>query len=267
MKRMIFFTLCFVLLIAQSAIASEVLKLATTTSTYESGILDHVLIPFETEYNVKVHIISVGTGKAIKLGENGDVDLILVHARSAEDAFISQGYGVKRRDVMYNDFVILGPQDDPAHIEGLNDAKVAFQKIRDGKYLFVSRGDDSGTNMKEKALWAKAKIDPRGDWYLETGQGMSATLRVADEKNAYCLLDRATYLFNKDAIRLKNLVEGDEDLFNPYGVIAVNPQKHLHVNYKLSLSLIEWLVSVKCQKMIREYRVGGRQLFHANAKE
>ncbi|MFC1708636.1 substrate-binding domain-containing protein [Candidatus Omnitrophota bacterium] len=266
MKRAFIIALCLIMFFVSHVFAKEILKLATTTSTYETGVLDYILAPFEERNNVTVHIISVGTGKAIKLGENGDVDVILVHARGAENRFVAEGHGVNRQSVMYNDFVILGPQDDPQGLDGLQDVKEALRRIYHAKYTFVSRGDDSGTNKKERYLWATAGLNPRGPWYLETGQGMSATLRVADEKNAYVLLDRATYIFNRDKIRLKKLVEADGDLLNPYGVIAINPHRHPHTNYKFSLALIEWLTSAECQRMICEYKIGGNQLFYVNSK-
>ena len=267
MKRFrdnIFLALVLLIAFTSSLNAREILRLATTTSTYETGILDYIIPVFEKRNNCKVHIISVGTGKAIQLGKNGDVDVILVHARDAEDRFLNEGYGVNRRDVMYNDFVILGPGDDPAKIEGLKDTKEAFKRIFYSKAKFISRGDDSGTDKKEKSLWAITGLNPDGGNYLETGQGMSATLRVADEKNAYILVDRATYMFNRDNIRLKKLIEGDSDLFNPYGVIPINPEKHPHVKYKLSMDLVEWLIAPECQRMINQYEVKGRQLFHSN---
>jgi tungstate transport system substrate-binding protein len=255
----------FTVLFLNPAQAKEKLRLATTTSTYETGLLDYIFPLFEKKHDVDIHIISVGTGKAIKLGENGDVDIILVHARSAEDKFVNQEFGVNRRDVMYNDFVILGPAEDKAGIARLGDAKEALKRIYNTKQTFISRGDDSGTHKKEKYLWSKAGLTPRGSWYLETGQGMSATLRVADEKGAYVMIDRATYLFNKNNIRLEIMIAGDKDLFNPYGVIAVNPYKHLHVKYELSMALIGWLTSPECQKMIGEYKKEGNQLYQPNA--
>jgi tungstate transport system substrate-binding protein len=245
--------------------AEEILRLATTTSTYETGLLDHVFPPFEKKHDVKIHIISVGTGKAIKIAENGDVDIILVHARAAEDKFVSDGYGVNRRDVMYNDFIMMGPQEDPAGTAGLKDAKEALKRISDSRQTFVSRGDDSGTHKKEKFLWSKLARSPEGDWYLEAGQGMSATLRMADEKNAYVMVDRATCLFNKDKLRLTLLVQGDKDLFNPYGIIPVNPYKHTHVKYELAMALVAWMTSPECQQMIADYKKMGQQLYHPNA--
>ena len=260
----------FVAIMCADAMAQDrkkqILRLATTTSTYETGLLDHIFPPFEKKHGVKVHIISVGTGKAIKIAENGDVDIILVHARKAEDKFVSDGYGVNRRDVMYNDFVIMGPKEDPAGVLGMKDAKAALKKISDKKQVFVSRGDDSGTHKKEKSLWSSAGISPKGTWYLEAGQGMSATLRMADEKKGYVMLDRATYLFNKDKVRLVKVVEGDKELFNPYGVIAVNPFKHKRAKYELAMAMVAWLTCPQCQGMIAEYQKMGEQLYHPNVK-
>lgn len=256
----------FIVFVAGSY-AGEVLRLATTTSTYESGLLDYLFPPFEKKHNCKIHIISAGTGKAIKLAENGDVDVILVHDRQAEDKFVADGHGVNRRDVMYNDFLIIGPKDDPAKISGLQDAKEALRRIFDSKAAFVSRGDDSGTHKKEKDLWSKLKLTPGEAWYLETGQGMGATLRVADEKGAYLLTDRATYNTAKDKVRLVTMVEGDKELFNPYGVIAICPYKHKHVKYELAMALIAWLTSPECQEMIAGYRKTEPQLYYPDAEK
>lgn len=266
MKTIVIIALGLILLLVWNNFTRVTVKLATTTSTYETGILDYLLRPFQKRHNITVDIISTGTGKAIKLGENGDVDAILVHAKEAEDRFVSEGYGVNRQELMYNDFVILGPGSDPAEITGLKDITEVLRRIHRGKYTFVSRGDDSGTDQKEKYLWTKARLSPQGAWYLETGQGMSATLRMADEKNAYIIVDRATYLFNKDKIRLKKLVEENPDLFNSYSVIAVNPAKYPQVKYELSMRLIEWLMSPECRQMINNYKIKGKQLFHANRK-
>lgn len=245
--------------------AKSILKLATTTSTYETRLLDYILPPFEEKHNLKVHIISVGTGKAIKLAENGDVDIILVHDKASEDKFVTQGFGVNRQDVMYNDFVILGPKKDPAEIGGFKSASEALRKIYETKSPFVSRADESGTHKKEKLLWEKAGIEPKGKWYLETGQGMSSTLRISDEKNAYILVDRATYLLNQKNLRLKLLVEGDKLLLNFYGVIAVSPYKHKHTAYELAMALIAWFTSPKCQTMISTYKIKGKPLYYPNA--
>jgi tungstate transport system substrate-binding protein len=250
-----------ILVIPLTSRSADTLRLATTTSTYETGLLEVILPPFEKKHNVTVHCISVGTGKALKLGENGDVDLILVHARAAEDKFIENGYGVNRRDVMYNDFVILGPKKDPAGIKGTTNATAALGRMAEGQQTFVSRGDDSGTHKKEQSFWSKLGLTPKGSWYLEAGQGMSATLRMADEKNAYVLVDRATYAFNQKSLRLDVMVQGDKDLLNYYGVIAIDPKKHKHAKYELAMSLIAWLTSPQCQKMIGEFAPTGLKLF------
>lgn len=244
---------------------SSRLRLATTTSTENSGLLYEILPPFENMFNVKVDIIAVGTGKALKLGENGDADAVLVHAREAEDAFLKAGFGVNRRDVMYNDFVIVGPQEDPAHIRGLKDAAEAFGKIAKKKAPFASRGDDSGTHNKELSIWAATKTVPSGRWYIESGQGMGPTLQIANEKRAYCLTDRGTFLAFKDKIDLSILCEGDEKLFNPYGVIAVSPNRHAGVNYVYAMVFIGWLTSPECQKMIGDFRKSEEVLFHPSA--
>ena len=248
--------------VSTAVMAGGPLRLATTTSTYETGLLDRILPVFEKAHDCKVHVISVGTGKAMHIARNGDVDVILVHARAAEERFVAEGDGVNRRNVMYNDFLLLGPADDPARIGGLRDVKQALKRIMDAGQTFVSRGDDSGTHKKETSLWVQAKRKPIGAWYLEAGQGMSATLRMADEKNGYVMVDRATYLFHREKIRLKPMVEGDPDLFNPYGIIAVSPYKHAHAEYELSMALIAWITSPECQKMIGAYRWKGTPLYH-----
>ena len=258
---------CGILFIAAAsvypAIAGERIKMATTTSTDNSGLLEVLLPPFEERFNVRVDVIAVGTGKALKLGENGDVDCVLVHARQAEDQFIRSGYGLNRRDVMYNDFVIVGPAEDPARTKGTN-AVAALQKIVEGEQPFVSRGDESGTHAKEKRLWELAGIDPGGNWYVETGQGMGATLQMADEKRAYCLTDRGTYIALEKKLNLVILCEGDERLYNPYGIIAVNPHLHPHVNYLYAMTLIGWVTSPQGQKIIGEFKKNGKVLFHPN---
>jgi len=238
------------------------LKMATTSSTENSGLLAKLLPPFEEKYNIKVDVIAVGTGAAMKLGENGDADVLFVHAREAEIRFILEGYGVNRRDVMYNDFIILGPSDDPAKIKEEQSAASALTKIANQKAFFVSRGDNSGTDQKEKGLWKIANIVPEGEWYMEAGQGMGATLQIADEKQAYVLCDRATFIAYKNKIGLVILSEGDPLLFNPYGVIAVNPDRYPHVKYMEAMQLIAWVTSVEGQKIIREYEIDGEILFH-----
>ncbi|WP_089749817.1 MULTISPECIES: substrate-binding domain-containing protein [unclassified Candidatus Frackibacter] len=237
------------------------LILATTTSTENSGLLNELLPPFEEKFGVRVDVVSVGTGKAIRLAENGDADVILVHARKAEDKFVNEGYGVNRRSVMYNDFIILGPKSDPAGIKGMQDVTKAFQKIAESNSEFVSRGDDSGTNKKELSIWKKAGIKPDDSWYLETGQGMGASINVANEKQAYILADRGTYLAYKGKIDLAIVTEGDPLLYNPYGIIPVNPALYSHVNYQLAMSLVGYITSQQGQGIINDYTKYGKKLF------
>jgi tungstate transport system substrate-binding protein len=267
MKKNIIFRVIFILMISLLLIGSVYaepihLKLATTTSTQDSGLLPVLLPPFEKLSNIKVDVIAVGTGAAMKLGENGDADVLLVHAREAEDKFIDAGYGVNRRDVMYNDFIILGPANDPAKIKGMKDVVSAFTKIANQKVFFVSRGDNSGTDIKEKSLWQIANIKPEKEFYMEIGQGMGVALQMASEKQAYVLCDRATFLAFKDKIKLDILCEGDSLLSNPYGIIAVNPARYPQVKYMEAMQLIAWVTSVEGQKIIREYQIGGEVLFY-----
>jgi tungstate transport system substrate-binding protein len=201
------------------------------------------------------------------LGENGDADVLLVHARAREDAFVADGNGTARYDVMYNDFVILGPTDDPAGISGMTDATAALQTIADSEATFISRGDNSGTHTKERELWAAADIEPEGDWYVSVGQGMGQTLTMTEEQQGYTLSDRATYLARKqEGLDLDVLVEGDPLLFNPYGVIPVNPEKHPSVKIELAESFVEWLTSVETQTLIASYELGGEQLFFPDSE-
>ena len=267
MKKNIIFRMIFILSISLLLIGTVYaepihLKLATTTSTENSGLLAKLLPPFEEKYNIKVDVIAVGTGAAIKLGENGDVDILLVHAREAEDKFIQDGYGVNRRDVMYNDFIILGPANDPAKIKEEKSAASALVKISNQKSFFVSRGDDSGTDKKEKSLWQIANTIPDGAWYMAVGQGMGATLQIADEKEAYVLCDRGTFIAYRDKIGLIILSEGDPLLFNPYGIIAVNPERFPHVKYMEAMQMIAWVTSIEGQDIIREYKIEGEILFY-----
>ena len=232
------------------------LILATTTSTENSGLLGYILPLFEKEYGVMVEVIAVGTGQALKLGEDGNADVLMVHARAKEDAFMDAGHGVRRKDVMYNDFVIVGPAADPAGIKGMTDAAQAFGQISETGGLFVSRGDDSGTHTKEKGIWSAAGLEPSGDWYIAAGQGMGAVLTMANEQLAYTLSDRATYLARTlEGIDLEILVEGDPILFNPYGVIAVNPDKNQQIKAELANQFIDWLISVPTQEQIGQFGV------------
>jgi len=227
------------------------LVLATTTSTYDSGLLDSIIPPFEQAYNVKVRVIAAGTGQALALGRSGDVDVLLVHAPEKEKAFMDEGYGANRQYVMYNDFVIVGPEDDPAGIRGLGKATEAFAKIAETGYTFISRGDESGTHTKEKAIWQEAGLTPpeTEGWYLSIGQGMGATLTIANEKRAYTLSDRGTYL-SRSNIDLVILMEGDEILFNPYHVMAINPEMFPNVQDELTNLFIQYLISPETQEMI-----------------
>ncbi len=254
--------LCFIL--AGPATATEHLRLATTTSTENSGLLAELLPPFEQTYSCQVDVIAVGTGKAIKLGETGDVDVVMVHARSKEDKFVAAGYGVDRRDVMYNDFVILGPASDPAGIKGLTDVDAAMAKIAAAKATFVSRGDDSGTHSREKQLWKAAGVNPSGDWYLEAGRGMGEVIVMAGERQGYTLSDRGTYLAFSSKTDLQIAGEGDKRLFNPYGVIMVNPQQHPHIKVELAKKFLDYLTSDQAQALIAGYRRGGKQLFYVH---
>jgi tungstate transport system substrate-binding protein len=238
------------------------LKLATTTSTQDSGLLDVILPAFEQSSGLRVDVIAVGTGKALALGENGDVDAVLVHAPEAEEAFVRAGFGVNRREVMANDFVILGPPEDPAGVREARDIASAFVAIARAEAPFVSRGDESGTHQKEKQLWREANLQPQGAWYVETGQGMGPTLTMADEKRAYVLADRGTYLAFKSKVDLVILYQGAPSLANPYHVIAVNPARHPYVHYQEAMTLIDWLVSPEAQGLIAGFRQEGEVLFH-----
>ena len=230
------------------------LILATTTSTDNSGLLADILPDFESEAAIKVNVVAVGTGQALKLGMDGNADVLLVHARAREDKFMADGHGSRREDVMYNDFVIVGPESDPAGVKGKANAARALGMIAEAEAPFVSRGDDSGTHTKEKAIWEEAGIAPSGDWYIAAGQGMGAVLTMADEQQAHTMSDRATYLARTlEGIELVILVEGDAMLFNPYGVIAVNPNKGDHIKAGLAGQFIDWLVSVPTQQKIGEF--------------
>lgn len=230
------------------------LILATTTSTQDSGLLDYLLPMFTEETGVTFKVIAVGSGQAIQLGKDGNADVLLVHSPAAEKDFMATGDGVRREDVMYNDFVILGPAGDPAGIKGLTSAVDAFKKLAETGSTFISRGDDSGTHSKEKSVWTKAEITPEGKWYVSAGQGMGEVLTMADEQQAYTLSDRATYLTRKQAgLNLDVLVEGDKALFNPYGVIAVNPAKNPAIKADLANQFIDWIISVPTQETISKF--------------
>ncbi|MFO7782714.1 MAG: substrate-binding domain-containing protein [Spirochaetia bacterium] len=241
------------------------LRLATTTSTENSGLLRELLPPFEEQHNVVVDVIAVGTGAALELGRNGDVDLVMVHAPDLEREFVSEGYGVERVRFMYNDFVILGPESDPAGIAGMESGADAFARIAEAESTFISRGDDSGTHTKEKDVWAEAGVEPDGSWYREAGQGMGAVITITSDQLAYTLADRGTYLAYRGDIGIDVVVEGDPLLFNPYTVIAVDPEMHVHVKRDLAQALIDFVVSDEGQEIIANYRVEGERLFVPDA--
>jgi len=240
---------------------NKILRMATTTSTENSGLLKDIMPAFEKATGYQVRVTPVGTGKALRLGQDGDVDVVLVHAPPAEEKFVAAGYGVNRRHVMYNDFVIVGPANDPAKISGMKNAAKALATIAKDKAIFVSRGDDSGTNKKEKILWKDAGVKPSGKWYREAGQGMGKVLQMTGEMQGYTLTDRGTWLFMKDKLPLKIVVEGDPKLFNPYGVIAVNPGRYPDINYTGAMAFIAWITSPEGQALIGKYRVNNKQLF------
>ena len=246
--------------------AEERLRMSTTTSTENSGLLSVLLPPFEKKYDCKVDVVAVGTGKALKLGEAGDVDIVFVHARTLEDKFVASGFGVNRRDVMYNDFVLLGPPGDPAGVGNAKSAPDAYRAIAVKESPFISRGDDSGTHQKEKEIWASAGIVPRGAWYVEAGQGMGEVITMATEKRGYTLSDRGTYIAFRKKTDLVVLREGDRNLWNPYGIIAVNPKKHKHVKYDLAMKLIDFITGPHGQSLIAGFKVDGEPLFFVHGK-
>jgi tungstate transport system substrate-binding protein len=242
------------------------LRMGATTSAEQSGLLTALAPPFEKANNVKIDVIAVGTGKSLKLGENGDVDVVFVHARAAEDKFVADGFGVDRRDVMYNDYIIVGPKDDPAGVKGTKSAVEAFMKLAEGKTDFISRGDDSGAHQKEKEIWKAAGVTPQGKWYVEAGQGMGPALQMAFDKKGYTLADRGTFLAYEGKLDLGILLEGDKALFNPYGIIAVNPKKHPTAKYDLAKKFIDYVTGPEGQKIIADFKINNKQLFFPDAK-
>jgi tungstate transport system substrate-binding protein len=244
----------------------ERVRLATTTSTYHSGLLDYLLPSFTLDTGYQIDVIAAGTGKSLKMGQNGDVDIVMTHAPEAEAQFVKAGFGVQPRKVMYNDFVIVGPKSDPANVGASTSVKDVFSKIANTNALFVSRGDDSGTNKKEIQIWKQAEITPNFSSYRSVGQGMGPTLHMASEMQGYTMTDRGTWLAYQAKLELTILFEGDEQLFNPYQVILVNPKRYSDLNIKGALALSNWLTSEKGQKMINSYRKMDQQLFVANAE-
>ena len=262
MKRTCTLILVLLTLSCWAASAQERLRMSTTTSTENSGLLTVLLPPFERKYNCRIDVIAVGTGKALKLGEMGDVDVVFVHARKLEDQFVAAGFGVNRRDVMYNDFVIIGPANDPAGLKNVQTAADAFKRIALQQAPFISRGDESGTHQKEKEIWAAAGLKPEGKWYRSVGQGMGEVIIMATEERAYALADRGTYnAFKGGKTDLKVLFQGEKGLFNPYGVIAVNPKKYPHANYDLAMKFVDFVTGPEGQKIISGYKVNGERIF------
>lgn len=266
--RQLIVMIVFWALAIPTAIA-ENMKLAVTTSFHNSGLSEILLPVIKADLGFDVFLLVVGTGQALKLGRGGDVDAILVHSRQAEDQFISEGYATHRRDIMYNDFVLIGPVADSAHVNGSRSAVEAFQKIATSRAVFVSRGDDSGTNRKEELLWKAAGIDLKkleGGWYRATGAGMGATLNIANAMNGYVFADRASWLNFKNKANLRLLFSGDPILFNQYGYLPINPAEHPHVKADLTDKLEAWLTAQKAQELISTYRIAGEKLFTPNAK-
>jgi tungstate transport system substrate-binding protein len=245
--------------------------MATTTSTENSGLLEYLLPIFKEDTGYEVKVVAVGTGKALQMGEDGEADVLLVHSKASEEEFVEAGHGLERFDVMYNDFVILGSKEDPAKIgeNASNDVVKALELISNNKATFVSRGDDSGTHKKELDCWKQANIEPQGDWYVEAGKGMGDVIQMANEMKGYTLSDRGTYLSMKDSVDLEILVEGDNRLFNQYGVIAVNPEKNEKINNEGAQAFIDWILSEKVQSLIGEFgkEEYGQPLFIPNAKK
>ena len=269
MKRIMIFALALTL-IGTAALAETRIRMASTTSTQNSGLFDNLLPLFEKKTGIKVDVVAVGTGASIEIGKRGDADVVFVHAKEQELQAVQEGFFVNRHDVMYNDFVIIGPPSDPAKIKWLKSATEAFKAIAAAESTFVSRGDKSGTNTKELSLWKKIGIEPAGQkWYLEVGQGMEKTQRVADEKKAYTLTDRGTWLATKDKDKLDLIIvlEGDPVLFNQYGVMAVNPEKHKHVKFKEAMQFVDWIISKDGQAAVAAFKdKNGNPLFIPNAR-
>jgi tungstate transport system substrate-binding protein len=244
------------------------ITVASTTSTEQSGLFKHLLPIFEKKTGIQVRVVALGTGQALDMGRRGDADVVFVHARPLEEKFVAEGYGVRRYEVMYNDFVLIGPRADPAKVAGGRDAVLAFKTILQKKLAFVSRGDRSGTHFAELELWKAAGIDidrDKGSWYREIGQGMGPALNTAAAMSAYLLADRGTWLSFKNRAELAIVVEGDRRLFNQYGIILVNPQRHLGVKKEMGQAFIDWIISSEGQDAIAAYRIGGEQLFFPNA--
>jgi len=271
LRELRFLATAIVLALFSAPVAAEdkSIILQSTTSSANSGLYDYILPMFTNKTGIQVNVVAVGTGQAIKNAQNGDGDVLLVHAKPAEEKFVAEGWGVERFDVMYNDFIVVGPPQDPAKVDGMKDAAEALATIAAASAPFASRGDNSGTHKKEVALWEKAGVDvaqASGTWYRETGSGMGATLNAAVGMGAYTLTDRGTWISFKNKGDHKIVVEGSEDLFNQYGVILVNPAKHPNVEVKEGQAFIDWILSPEAQDAIASYKLDGQQLFFPNAK-
>jgi tungstate transport system substrate-binding protein len=259
------------LLLSTSLHAQEkFITVASTTSTEQSGLFKHLLPIFQQKTGIQVRVVALGTGQALDMGKRGDADVVFVHAKPLEEKFVAEGFGVRRFEVMYNDFVIVGPKADPAKVAGTKDVVAALQKIKAASAPFASRADKSGTHFAEVELWKAAGVDiakDKGPWYRETGSGMGPTLNTASGMNAYALTDRGTWLSFKNRGDLVISVEGDQRLFNQYGVMLVNPAKHAHVKKDMGQAFVDWVISPEGQKAIAEYKINGEQLFFPNAKK
>lgn len=271
-RRQLFSTLGVLVMLAGAPPAlaeGESIVVASTTSTQDSGLFDHILPLFKNKTGINVKVVAQGTGQALDTARRGDADVVFVHAKAQEEKFLEEGFGVKRSDVMYNDFVLVGPKSDPAGVEGTKDITTALVAIETKQAPFVSRGDRSGTHSAELKLWKAAGVDidaAKGQWYRDIGQGMGAALNTASAMNAYVLSDRGTWLSFKNRGDLAIMVEGDKRLFNQYGVMLVNPEKHPNVKVKAGQAFIDWLLSPEGQKAIGDYKIDGQQLFFPNAK-
>ena len=268
LSRALVVALSFFVLSPTAEAQQRFITVASTTSTEQSGLFKHLLPIFEKKAGIQVRVVAQGTGQALDMGRRGDADVVFVHARALEEKFVAEGFGVKRFEVMYNDFVLVGPKSDPAGVGGTKDIVAAMKKIKAAQAPFASRGDRSGTHFAEVSLWNVAGVDiakDKGPWYRETGSGMGPTLNTASGMNAYALADRGTWLSFKNRGELVIAVEGDRRLFNQYGVILINPAKHPHVKKDMGQAFIDWLISLEGQKAIADYRIRGEQLFFPNA--
>ena len=266
MKMKAVFVMMILLLISVTASAETRIRMASTTSTQNSGLFDYLLPLFEKKTGIKIDVVAVGTGASIEIGRRGDADVVFVHAKEQELKAVEEGFFVNRHDVMYNDFIIIGPKHDPAAVRGMQDVVAAMKKISASGAKFISRGDASGTHQMEKDYWRAAGVDAKGAWYVSAGQGMGQVLTMAAELDGYALTDRATYAAYKDKTGLAMLVEGDPKMFNPYGVIAVNPQRHPRINARGATAFVNWITSGEGQRIIADFKINGEPMFFPAAR-